>query len=69
MPMAHESLVTMFTIPNPPDYLADLAVWEAYRNLLIEQFSHAPGFSAALADADGVIRSITEERRQAPPAV
>lgn len=56
----------MFSIPNPPDYLASLAEWEAYRALLVEKFSDAPGFPAALADADGVIRSIGSELTQPP---
>jgi hypothetical protein len=53
--------MTMFSIPNPPDYLAPLAEWVAYRALLVEKFGEAPGFSGALADADGVIQSIKEE--------
>ncbi len=48
----------MSEIPNPPDYLAPLAEWEAYRSLLIEQFKNDPGLTGALADADGVIESI-----------
>jgi hypothetical protein len=55
--------MTMFSIPDPPDYLAPLAEWVAYRALLVEKFSDMPGFSGALADADGVIQSIQEELR------
>lgn len=58
----------MFLIPNPPDYLAPLAEWEAYRALLLEKFADEPGFAGALADADGVIRSIKEEQEQIPLA-
>ena len=58
----------MFTIPNPPDYLAPLAEWEAYRALLVEKFQNEPGASGALADADGVIHSIKEELVKVPLA-
>jgi hypothetical protein len=58
----------MFPIPNPPDYLAPLAEWEAYRAQLVERFSNDPGFSGAMADADGVIRSINGELDKAPLA-
>jgi hypothetical protein len=53
----------MFLIPNPPGCLAPLAEWEAYRALLLAKFSEEPGVSGALADADGVIRSIKEKQK------